>query len=293
MASRSSPGIETSSRLARWWVWPTPITAAGCFAHQLSRPFHGHRADEVLLEGRPARRVREHLRRLAGPDPLGRLADADAAGGEHRVGGQRAAGRVDPDVVAQSELAAQDQLLVAERRVQLGDLDTVQVERGAGAPGAGGAGQVTRAHAHLVDVVRDPGQPRGPLADLVGLVAGGQHDRGSSVGDGRAVVLAQRVGVHRPREQLVDRGAALADRVLVLLGVGQRAVDDLGHRPLVPEPRRRCPRAPGAPPGRRCRARSGSSCRAPAAGRASGAARPPSSCRTRRRALCPLLRSGS
>ena len=35
------------------------------------------------------------------------------------------------DVVAQPELAAQDQLLVAERRVQLGDLDAVEVERAA------------------------------------------------------------------------------------------------------------------------------------------------------------------
>ena len=39
-----------------------------------------------------------------------------------------AARRVDRDVVAEAELGAQDQLLVAERRVQLGDLDAVEVE---------------------------------------------------------------------------------------------------------------------------------------------------------------------
>ena len=31
IASRHSPAIETSSRLARWWVWPIPTTAASCF----------------------------------------------------------------------------------------------------------------------------------------------------------------------------------------------------------------------------------------------------------------------
>ena len=36
IASRSSPAMETSSRLARWWVWPTPITAAGCLP--ITRP---------------------------------------------------------------------------------------------------------------------------------------------------------------------------------------------------------------------------------------------------------------
>ncbi len=32
MASRHRPAIETSRRLARWWVCPTPTTAAGCLA---------------------------------------------------------------------------------------------------------------------------------------------------------------------------------------------------------------------------------------------------------------------
>ena len=70
---------------------------------------------------------------------------------------------------------------------------------------------------------------------VAGPVVGGQHDRGGTVGHGSAVVLAQRVGVHRPVEQLLDRGPALADGVLVLLGVGERTVHHLGHRPLVPE----------------------------------------------------------
>ena len=46
---------------------------------------------------------------------------------------ERAARRVDRDVVAEAELGAQDQLLVAERRVQLGDLDAVEVDGRAGA----------------------------------------------------------------------------------------------------------------------------------------------------------------
>ena len=86
-------------------------------------------ADEVLLQAGPLVAWASTWSALAGPDPLGGLADADQAGGEHRVGGERAARRVDRDVVAEAELGAQDQLLVAERRVQLGDLDAVEVRR--------------------------------------------------------------------------------------------------------------------------------------------------------------------
>ena len=72
---------------------------------------------------------------------LGRLADADQAGGHHRVAGQRAARRVDVDVVAEAERLAQDQLLVAERRVQLGHVDAAAADAGllAGERGRGGA----------------------------------------------------------------------------------------------------------------------------------------------------------
>ena len=96
----------------------------------LALPFTGHHADEVLLQRRPGGGVAERLRRLARPDPLRGLADPDAAGGEHRVAGQRAARGVDPYVVTQAQLGAEDQLLVAERRVQLGHLDAVEVGGG-------------------------------------------------------------------------------------------------------------------------------------------------------------------
>ena len=43
-------------------------------------------------------------------------------------------------VVAEAELAAQDQLLVAERRVQLGHLDAVEVEPRRRPRGARGSG---------------------------------------------------------------------------------------------------------------------------------------------------------
>ena len=55
-------------------------------------------------------------------DPLGHLADSGEAGHHHRVGGQRTPGGVHVAVVAEAERLAQDELLVAERRVQLGDL---------------------------------------------------------------------------------------------------------------------------------------------------------------------------
>ena len=67
--------------------------------------------------------VGERPRRRPVVDAGGGLADADQARRHHRVGRQRAAGRVDRHVVAQPERLAQDQLLVGELRVQLGDLD--------------------------------------------------------------------------------------------------------------------------------------------------------------------------
>ena len=131
----------------------------GLLGHQF-RPFQGgHR--RFCWRAGPRRRVADRLADLAGPDPRGGLADADAAAGEHRVAGERAARGVDRDVVGEAELAAQDQLLVAERRVQLGHLDAGRGRAPAAARGGrGGAGQVAGAHAHRVDVVREPRDPR-------------------------------------------------------------------------------------------------------------------------------------
>ncbi len=132
-ASRSRPAIETSSRLARWWVWPTPMTAAGTLDIRL--PLLSSVSTRFCCSAGPEVAWARALLGLAGPDPPGGLADAVQAGGEHRVGGQRAARRVDRDVVGQAERRAQDQLLVAERRVQLGEVDAV---------GPGGRGRPVR-----------------------------------------------------------------------------------------------------------------------------------------------------
>ena len=56
MASRTRPFIETSWRLATYFVWPVPSTAASWGA--ILFPFqHG---DEILLQHRAAGRVCEH-----------------------------------------------------------------------------------------------------------------------------------------------------------------------------------------------------------------------------------------
>ena len=128
MASRHRPAIETSSRLARWWVWPMPMTAAGCLAMSGALPVGVEDAHEVLLQGRARRRVAERACE-ASPDQICLAASPIRMPPPENIGlpASGAAGRVDRDVVGQPELAAQDQLLVAERRVQLGDLDAVEV----------------------------------------------------------------------------------------------------------------------------------------------------------------------
>ena len=109
-ASRTRPAIETSPRVGACLVWPSP-TMATRLCPIRSSPFQdGH---QVLLEARSARAVGDGPAGRAVDDPLGRLAEADEAGGHDRVGGEGAAGRVDADVVAEPEGLAQDQLLVA------------------------------------------------------------------------------------------------------------------------------------------------------------------------------------
>ena len=72
---------------------------------------------------RTRRRVRDRAARAAVADARGRFADPREARRHHRVGGERAARRVDRDAGAEPERLAQDRLLVRERRVQLGDVD--------------------------------------------------------------------------------------------------------------------------------------------------------------------------
>ena len=68
----------------------------------------------------------------------------------------------------ETDRLGQDQLLVAERRVQFGEVEGgVAAGRRRGGPGGGGgAGQVAATERLGVDVVRDPGDPRRALAQL-------------------------------------------------------------------------------------------------------------------------------
>ena len=133
----TGPAIETSSRLARWWVWPTPITAAGCLPIS-DRPSID--ADEVLLQRRPAGGVAERLASPRRPRSAARPRRSGcSAAGEHRVAGERAARRVDRDVVAEARARV--------RRISSWWLNGAcssatstpsRSERGAGAPRAEG-----------------------------------------------------------------------------------------------------------------------------------------------------------
>src|SRR5690625_4378103 len=130
MASRTSPFIDTSRRLAVYLVCPVPSTAASCLPMVLA-PFH--HGDQVLLQLRAAGGVRQHPARVPGEDVAGGEADALQARGEHRVGAQRPAGGGDAGLLAQPDRPGEGQLLMAERGGQLGHLD-----RAGGAAGGGG-----------------------------------------------------------------------------------------------------------------------------------------------------------
>src|SRR5271165_3289348 len=132
-ASRHSPAIDTSVRLGLCRVCPTPRTAASCFTlPPRSLPGRSLRlqdAHQVLLQRGTAGGVPERALRLAGHDRLRRHADPRQPGGEHRVTAQRAARGVDHDTVAEPERLAQQDLLMGERRVQLGYFDRSYFDR--------------------------------------------------------------------------------------------------------------------------------------------------------------------
>ncbi len=168
---------------------------------------------------------------LAPRDALRSLAEADQAGGHDRVGRQRPARRVDGHVVAQPEGLGDDQLLVGERCVQLGEVDLAVAHSGLLACQLRGRRDREVAHAEGVglDAVVEAADPRRPVAELAGEVARGQDQRGGAVGDGRAVVLAQRVGQVRLGEDLVDREVPGQLGLGVGLRVGPVADRDLGQ----------------------------------------------------------------
>ena len=175
---------------------------------------------------RPGRTRPRWMRAAASPMP-------DEPGGHHRVGGERAAGRVDVDVVAEPERLAQDDLLRGERRVQLGGVDGPFEGPGASRRRAGstasrsGRGRPRRVR---LDAVVDAADPGGALAQLAGRVSpaaritaaapspmGGQ----SPVRSGRTRVAALR-----------DRAAAELG-VRVVLGGAPAAGGDAGERAFV------------------------------------------------------------
>src|SRR5699024_2227557 len=134
-ASRTSPAMETSVRLDRWWVCPVPRTAACCLVTLppvICGPLASGRlyerwvmmpscsfqnCDEVLLQCRPTGGVGECTVGFAVGDPGGGLTDAGQFCGEHRVAGERPAGGVDPYSFVEPHRLAQYQFLVGERCV--------------------------------------------------------------------------------------------------------------------------------------------------------------------------------
>ena len=292
-ASRHSPAIDTSVRLDRCRVCPTPSTAASCFTCSL------HDADQVLLQRGTAGGVPERASGPAGHDRLRRHPDPRQPGGEHRVAAQRAARGVDRHPVAEPQRLAQQDLLVGERRVQFGYLDAaIAAARPAARPlpPPGRARrrrhgqQVPRAQRPRVDPVREPGDPGRPRAQLPGpRRRRDDHHRGP-VADRGAVVRPQRFGhvraapaTRRPRPPRTPAPA------------GWPAPPPGCARPPPPCPSRstarpRCRAAPAGPRPTPSPATAGRAGTGRAAGPARAAAPRPRTCRTRRPARSPPRR---
>ncbi len=198
-----------------------------------------HDADQVLLQGRAAGGVREDLARLAGQDVRRGLADADQAAGEHRIAGERTAGGIDAHVVAQTERCAQDQFLVGERRMQLGDFDAVDCRP----PAAGGSrrrGRGWSGHGRR-------GAPDSMRCAMPVITAGfsvssrARSTLASTIAAAPSVIGAQsclRSGSAKYGSASSSSTSLLPDelRLRVRLGVAPVAHRDLGHGPLGPQP---------------------------------------------------------
>src|SRR4051794_13990474 len=98
-ASRTRPAMDTSCRLAAYLVWPTPTTATRLLTsasppatqqpRRLRRPsfLPFQDRDEVLLQARPGRRVRDRSTSLAGSDAGRSCGEPLEAADHHRSGG--------------------------------------------------------------------------------------------------------------------------------------------------------------------------------------------------------------
>src|SRR4051794_28287012 len=96
---------------------------------------------------------------VAGPHLAGGFADAVETGGEQRVGGESPTGRVDAYVVAELQGLLEDQLLVGERRVQLGEVDAVDPGGRTGRGGARRYLEVATVERAWLDAMLEAGDP--------------------------------------------------------------------------------------------------------------------------------------
>ena len=178
LAAAARPSTRRS-RLARWCVWPMPSTAAACSS---SVPPSRRRGSAAAR----ARWWRARAPVCASPDHTRLAASPIRFSPAVNIGlrGERSARRVDPDVVAQPERGAQDQLLVGERGVQLGDVDARRPTPRRRPPRCSTETVRSRAPMSAIGSMRCamPVIQAGRSARLAGPSAGGEHDGGGAVG---------------------------------------------------------------------------------------------------------------
>ena len=153
---------------------------------------------------------RQHPAGVAVADAGGGLADADEPGGHDRIGGERAARRVHDHVVGEAQRVAQDQLLVRERRVQLGDVDRCRRRRRRAA-GHARSTPMSRGRARRARAPRCGGRSRGSRpAGVHGLRA--RSPAASTTAAAPSVIGGQSCGAAARRawlgEERVDRRVA-------------------------------------------------------------------------------------
>ena len=144
---------------------------------------------------------------------------------------ERAARLVHRDRLVEPEHLPQEELLVRERSLQLGDIDgTVGETRGLGGdPRRRGVGEVAQGRVVALGSMLEAGDPRGTLAELLRAARGREHHRARTVADGRQVVAAE-WGAHVVLcEQVVDVEVAGDLSVRVRLRVTATACRDLRH----------------------------------------------------------------
>ena len=125
----------------------------------------------------------------------------------------------------------QEELLVGERGLQLGEFDRpVGDPRGLGGDaGRRRVGEVAQRRVVALGAVVETGDPRGTLPELLRTTRGREHHRARTVADRRQVVATQWCAHVLLFEQLVDVEVAGDLRVRVRLAVAAAARRDLRH----------------------------------------------------------------